>query len=331
MTEGLPKLTVSSSSESQSGAVLAPARGSLLRLVHSVVTGAKDHLMQQYQAAVGVRVMGAIAERVRATLLIGRGTSSTASAAEDEDLAFLKNLSFQQLFQLDLGGKDAASVAQEGQTEPEEASQRGGFYGDEVASDSDSECSLRDRQELEQEVEYIEEEDSADDSSVDEAAQEVNVDELVSTHAAGALDSDIALGSSLPVDLLDPVGTFIAHAAVDESVHGDPEQSELAVADVAVYAAHKEASLVSHLLDGMLLTSGAAKSSEDLMALKAEKRYALLYIFATFNLYVSFYSSRFSHVGFLSNGCWTATVSGGIAWHQLPPSPRRIPLPQQQW
>ena len=232
--------------------------------------------MQQYQAAVGVRVMGAIAERVRATLLIGRGTSSTASAAEDEDLAFLKNLSFQQLFQLDLGDKGVASVAQEDQTEPEEASQRGGFYGDEVASDSDSDCSLRDtRQEVEQEVEYIEEEDSVNGSSEDEAAQEVSMDELISTHAAGALDSDIAFESSLPVDLLDPVGTIIANAAVDEGVVGEQEESELAVAEVAVYAAHKEASLVSHLLDSMLLTSGAAKSSEDLMALKAEKRYAL--------------------------------------------------------
>ena len=234
--------------------------------------------MQQYQAAVGVRVMGAIAERVRATLLIGRGTSSTASAAEDEDLAFLKNLSFQQLFQLDLGDKGVASVAQEDQTEPEEASQRGGFYGDEVASDSDSDCSLRDtRQEVEQEVEYIEEEDSVNGSSEDEAAQEVSMDELISTHAAGALDSDIAFESSLPVDLLDrrSVGTIIANAAVDEGVVGEQEESELAVAEVAVYAAHKEASLVSHLLDSMLLTSGAAKSSEDLMALKAEKRYAL--------------------------------------------------------
>ena len=234
--------------------------------------------MQQYQAAVGVRVMGAIAERVRATLLIGRGTSSTASAAEDEDLAFLKNLSFQQLFQLDLGDKGVASVAQEDQTEPEEASQRGGFYGDEVASDSDSDCSLRDtRQEVEQEVEYIEEEDSVNGSSEDEAAQEVSMDELISTRAAGALDSDIAFESSLPVDLLDrrSVGTIIANAAVDEGVVGEQEESELAVAEVAVYAAHKEASLVSHLLDSMLLTSGAAKSSEDLMALKAEKRYAL--------------------------------------------------------
>ena len=273
--------------------------------------------------------MGAIAERVRATLLIGRGTSSTASAAEDEDLAFLKNLSFQQLFQLDLGDKGAASVTQKNQTEPEEASQRGGFYGDEVASDSDSDCSLRDtRQELEQEVEYIEEEDSVDDSSEDEAALEINVDEIVSTHAADDLDSDIAQ----PSILLDPRETteaIIAHVAVDEGTEGGLEESELAVAEMAVYAAHKEASLVSHLLDSMLLTSGAAKSSEDLMALKAEKRYALLSIYPTCSLYVSSYSSRASLTGSRSSASWTASASGGTAWHQLTPSLRRIPLPQQ--